>query len=174
MGTNLGIYSLKKDGTEFRADISLSPLMTDVELLIIASIRDITERKLAELQIERNYLIQTAISAVLKVSLEPTSLDEQLNKALDLILAVPGVFPQATGAIYLVEDEPEVLVLRAPSTFSASQIAPCERVAFGECICGKAGSTCTVAFTECLDARHEIPICYLFPRSHSATQLIGS
>ncbi len=53
MGTNLTIHGLKKDGAEFPADISLSPIETDRGIIAVAAIRDVTDRKKAEAEKQR-------------------------------------------------------------------------------------------------------------------------
>ncbi|MHB8907683.1 MAG: HD domain-containing phosphohydrolase [Syntrophales bacterium] len=120
----------------------------------------------SEAKYRKNYATQRIINSLLHVSLEETPLQGILEKAIDLTLTLPWLAKESKGAIYLVEDEPEVLVMRVQRGLDASLQVACARLPFGKCICGMAARTQTVEFAEPSDERHEIVVPGMAPHGH--------
>lgn len=66
MGTGLEIRAKRRDGTEIPVDISLSPVLTEEGMLVVAALRDVTERKQVE---EMKDTFLTALSHELRTPL---------------------------------------------------------------------------------------------------------
>jgi signal transduction histidine kinase/CheY-like chemotaxis protein len=128
--------------------------------------KSVTVRKQAEDELRRNYDTQAAMNSLLRYSLEDMSLDELLKLALDLILSIPWLAFKKQGSIFLVEDDPHTLVMKAHDGLAQPIMESCARLPFGKCHCGRAAQSQEIQFSQCLDERHEIRYDGITPHGH--------
>jgi diguanylate cyclase (GGDEF)-like protein/PAS domain S-box-containing protein len=122
---------------------------------MIGTLRDITDRKIAEEQEARAVSSRIAISALLETGLEQLSLQKQLTIALDIILAVPWLGLLNKGSIFLFDKDTDHLIMSCQKNLSEYLIKSCARVLSGHCLCGRAAQSRKLVFSNCLDHRHE-------------------
>ncbi len=123
--------------------------------------------------IRRDFHFQSAVSSILRSSLEPISLDEQMERIMDAILSLPFLSPQSKGCIYLVEDDPEILVMKAHRGLPESMRAACAKVHFGKCLCGLTAAAREIVFADSSDSCHEIEHDYLPPHGHYCIPIVS-
>jgi PAS domain S-box-containing protein len=136
----------------------------------LAALRD----RCTEEALEHYDDIGTAVNALLRLSLEDYSFEELLQKALDIILSVPSLSIETKGSIFLVEDEPEVLIQKVQKGLAEPLLKECARVPFGKCLCGQAASIKRIAFADHIDERHEINHDGIAPHGHYCVPILLS
>jgi PAS domain S-box-containing protein len=149
--------------------------------------QEIAERERAQREAEGSHQREEVLNALLRMSMQPVSLQEQLECALDQVLSVSWLPVQQTGAIFLVGEDPDLLELRCSRGLGPDFEAKCTRVEFGPCrlftgpcLCAEAAKSGQAQFVARRDPRHSeggpaMPpqSCYCVP-IQAGEQVIGT
>jgi len=165
---------LKKDGS--RIYVSIDDILeydSNGKLIgVRTTMVDITKSKQAEVALQQNYDFQNAIDSLLRLSLKDTSLEKLLEQALKELLAITWLAFEKKGSIFLVEDNPNVLVMKAQSGLSNELQEKCAHISIGECICGQAALKKKIQFVDSIGHDHKISYKGITPHGHYCTPIL--
>jgi serine phosphatase RsbU (regulator of sigma subunit) len=99
LNSGLEIFGQRKDGSKFPVEINLNPRRTEGELLVIAAVRDMTARKLAE----RCLAAEHAVTRILAVAAEI------INAAPRMMQAICESLGWDVGVVWTVDGQAQVL-----------------------------------------------------------------
>lgn len=128
---------------------------SSVEALLCLGI-DITKQKNIEDTLYIETEEQMALNSILSVSLEDISLEEQLQKALDILLSLSWLNIASKGGIFLADNKSKTLLLKVQKHLNQKLLSTCAQVPFGYCLCGRAAASGEIQYSCCLDERHDI------------------
>lgn len=164
----------RKDDSLYWEAATITPVLDAQGALThyIAIKEDITHQKEMEDALKQAYQQQSVLNSLLSQSLGAQTLEEMLERALEIILTIPWLAVQPRGGIFLVEDQPDVLVLKTKRNLDDSLITLCAGVPFGHCLCGRAAANAKIEFADCVDERHEIQFDGMKPHGHYSVPIL--
>jgi PAS domain S-box-containing protein len=122
----------------------------DGDKFLVGIIRDTSKDKKIQEELRLNYDLQATINGILRASYDNAGITEMLEKVIEQLLTVSWLGLETHGAIFLIENDPHLLVLKAQKGLPELAQAPFNAVPIEKCTCAGTASASGV-FADALE-----------------------
>ena len=126
----------------------------ELEVRVVERESEIRMRKQIEQKLEKTVQSQLLLNELLRITLEPLSLKDALDRALALVSRSSWLPTQPKGGIFLAHEEQQQLELFVQQGLDPEIQSLCHTVDYGYCVCGRAAQTQDIIHTDAVDHRH--------------------
>jgi PAS domain S-box-containing protein len=155
VGNIMELQGLHKSGNVFPLELSLSEWETSEGKYFTIIIRDISERKKVEAELEKQREVLEKLNGLSGLLAVEMPLEHSLEKGLHIILSTSFLRLEKIGGLFLSEIGKNELVLKCNINLPEPLQTMCAHVPFGHCLCGRAASTAEIQYSDCVDERHD-------------------
>ncbi len=159
------------------SDIRQLTLLMDGMWKIIRQKRSEEALRESEERLYNSYSTQALINILLSESLKNDPLELILQKALNMVLSIQWLPFEPAGSIFLVEDKPDILVMKAGSHIDNALCSGrlcCSRVPFGKCLCGIAAVGQEVQFNSGTDVQCKLCHECVYPHGYYIVPILSA